>query len=59
MKPKLLTTLVGYDRGQFAQDAVAGATVALVALPDTTSERVIKRKYTQRGVVRRELSRFI
>jgi SulP family sulfate permease len=33
MKPKLLTTLVGYDRGQFAQDAVAGATVALVALP--------------------------
>jgi SulP family sulfate permease len=33
MKPKLLTTLETYDRGQFAQDAVAGGTVALVALP--------------------------
>jgi SulP family sulfate permease len=33
MKPKLLTTLATYDRGQFLHDAVAGATVALVALP--------------------------
>lgn len=33
MKPKLLTTLATYDRGQFAQDAVAGVTVAMVALP--------------------------
>jgi SulP family sulfate permease len=33
MKPKLLTTLATYDRGQFLHDAIAGATVALVALP--------------------------
>jgi len=33
MKPKLLTTLEHYDRGQFLHDAVAGVTVALVALP--------------------------
>jgi SulP family sulfate permease len=33
MKPKLLTTLKTYDRGQFLSDAIAGATVALVALP--------------------------
>src|SRR6478736_2755258 len=33
MKPKLLTTLETYDRGQFLHDALAGATVALVALP--------------------------
>lgn len=33
MKPKLLTTLQTYDRLQFRHDAVAGATVALVALP--------------------------
>nr|WP_166178289.1 SulP family inorganic anion transporter [Altererythrobacter segetis] len=33
MKPKLLTTLETYDRGQFVHDAIAGATVALVALP--------------------------
>ena len=33
MKPKLLTTLESYDRGQFLQDTIAGATVALVALP--------------------------
>jgi SulP family sulfate permease len=33
MKPKLLTTLETYDRGQFLHDLIAGATVALVALP--------------------------
>ncbi|HEX9807000.1 MAG TPA: SulP family inorganic anion transporter [Alteraurantiacibacter sp.] len=33
MKPKLLTTLATYDRRQFLHDAIAGATVALVALP--------------------------
>jgi len=33
MKPKLLTTLETYDRGQFLHDAIAGATVAMVALP--------------------------
>ena len=33
MKPKLLTTLETYDRRQFLDDTVAGATVALVALP--------------------------
>lgn len=33
MKPKLLTTLPGYGLGQFRADALAGVTVALVALP--------------------------
>lgn len=33
MKPKLITTLATYTRRQFADDAIAGATVALVALP--------------------------
>lgn len=33
MKPKLLTTLETYDRRQFVHDCIAGATVALVALP--------------------------
>lgn len=33
MKPKLLTTMRGYTGGQFAADAFAGVTVALVALP--------------------------
>lgn len=33
MKPKLLTTLATYDRAQFLHDSIAGATVALVALP--------------------------
>jgi sulfate permease, SulP family len=33
MKPKLLTTLRGYDGRQFAADAAAGVTVAMVALP--------------------------
>ena len=31
--PKLLTTLKGYDRRQFAADATAGAIVGIVALP--------------------------
>ena len=33
MKPKLLTTLKDYSWRQFGGDAVAGVTVALVALP--------------------------
>ena len=33
MKPKLLTTLKGYGWRPFASDAIAGVTVALVALP--------------------------
>ena len=33
MKPKLLTTLETYSRQQFLHDSIAGATVALVALP--------------------------
>lgn len=33
MKPKILSTLPGYDARQFGADALAGITVALVALP--------------------------
>lgn len=33
MKPKLLTTLRDYTAAQFAADSIAGATVAMVALP--------------------------
>lgn len=33
MKPKLLSTLPGYSAAQFAADALAGLTVAMVALP--------------------------
>ncbi len=33
MKPKILTTLVGYNRQQFTGDLIAGMTVAMVALP--------------------------
>ncbi len=33
MTPKILTTLRAYSRGLFVQDAIAGVTVAMVALP--------------------------
>ena len=33
LKPKILTTIVGYTPRQFGADALAGLTVALVALP--------------------------
>lgn len=33
MKPKLLTTLPGYSRADLTRDALAGVTVAMVALP--------------------------
>ena len=33
MKPKILTTLRDYSLSLFATDALAGVTVALVALP--------------------------
>ena len=32
-RPKLLETLAGYDRAQFARDASAGLTVGVLALP--------------------------
>jgi sulfate permease, SulP family len=33
MKPEILTTLPSYTRGHLLQDAIAGMTVAMVALP--------------------------
>jgi len=33
MKPKILTVLPGYSRSLLLQDALAGLTVAMVALP--------------------------
>jgi len=33
MKPKLITTMQGYSAAQFRADAIAGATVAMVAMP--------------------------
>jgi len=33
MKPKILTTLPEYTRALFVKDAIAGVTVAMVALP--------------------------
>ena len=33
MKPKLLTTIRDYSARMFAADALAGVTVALIALP--------------------------
>jgi SulP family sulfate permease len=33
VKPKILTTIVGYTAAQFVADALAGVTVAMVALP--------------------------
>lgn len=33
MKPKILTTMASYSRGLFLADVIAGATVAMVAIP--------------------------
>ncbi len=33
MKPKILTTMASYSRGLFVADVIAGATVAMVAIP--------------------------
>lgn len=51
MKPKLLTTLETYDRRQFLDDSIAGATVALVALPLSIAIAIASGAPPQAGLV--------
>jgi SulP family sulfate permease len=51
MKPKLLTTLETYDRGQFGRDLIAGVTVAMVALPLSIAIAVASGAAPDKGLI--------
>lgn len=51
MKPKLVTTLQGYDGATFRQDVLAGITVALVAVPLSIAIAIASGASPQVGLV--------
>src|ERR1700710_2258267 len=59
MKPKLLTTIVGYTAPQFAADAFAGITVALVALPLSTAIAIASGAPPAAGLVTAVVAGFL
>lgn len=50
-KPKLLTTLVGYTRTQFAKDIFAGVMVGIVALPLAIAFAIASGASPEKGIV--------
>lgn len=51
MKPKILTTLPDYTRALFLQDALAGVTVAMVALPLSLAIAIASGADPSRGLI--------
>lgn len=51
MKPKILTTMASYDRGQFRADLLAGVTVAMVALPLSLAIAIASGAGPEKGLV--------
>lgn len=59
MTPKLLTTLKTYDRGQFLSDLIAGATVAMVALPLSLAIAIASGAGPENGLVTAIVAGFL
>ncbi|SEQ09396.1 sulfate permease, SulP family [Thalassovita taeanensis] len=59
MKPKILTTLTTYDRRQFADDLVAGITVAMVALPLSLAIAIASGAAPEKGLVTAIVAGFL
>ena len=59
MKPKLLTTLPGYTRDLFVKDAVAGVTVAMVALPLSLAIAIASGAEPAKGLVTAIVAGFL
>src|SRR3954454_5313659 len=59
MKPKLLTTLKDYSWRLFVGDAVAGVTVALVALPLSVAIAIASGAQPQAGLVTAIIGGFL
>ena len=59
MKPKILTTLRGYTRTLLFQDAVAGVTVAMVALPLSLAIAIASGADPSKGLVTAIVAGFL
>ena len=59
MKPKILTTLPGYTRRLLVQDAVAGVTVAMVALPLSLAIATASGADPSKGLVTATIAGFL
>ncbi len=59
MKPKILTTLATYDRGQFTSDLIAGMTVAMVALPLSLAIAIASGAGPEKGLVTAIVAGFL
>jgi len=59
MKPKLLTTLQGYTPGQFRADAIAGVTVAMVAIPLSIAIAIASGASPEKGLVTAVVGGFL
>lgn len=58
-KPKILTTLKTYDRHQFASDAIAGLTVAMVAVPLSLAIAIASGADPAKGLVTAVIGGFL
>lgn len=59
MKPKILTTLPDYTRSLFMQDAIAGLTVAMVALPLSLAIAIASGADPSKGLVTAIVAGFL
>ncbi len=59
MKPKILTTLQDYDRGQFLADLLAGITVAMVAIPLSLAIAIASGADPAKGLVTAVVAGFL
>ncbi len=59
LRPKLFTTLKGYTRAQFYQDAVAGIIVGVVALPLAIAFAIASGVTPERGLITAVVAGFI
>lgn len=59
MKPKILTTLPTYTRALFVQDAIAGVTVAMIALPLSLAIAIASGAEPDKGLVTAIIAGFL
>lgn len=59
MKPKILSTLPGYNRALFLQDAIAGVSVAMVALPLSLAIAIASGADPSKGLVTAIVAGFL
>lgn len=59
MKPKILSTLPGYNRALFLQDAIAGVSVAMVALPLSLAIAIASGADPSKGLVTATVAGFL